>query len=240
MSKRQAVSLDRGDPDDDLDYGDALEEVRRPSTFIRHLNADAAVWVPECVLLCRASDRSEDLDSMIRAAKADLRKLGVRAKKTFAGVETSCIHSLRPLLEAALAYARKHDFPLVAPSRQRLLRARAFLDQPHDDRTGSLDRLSGSDLWMWNRRAEGVDVFTLLPPDESERPIRTAQGIAEKRRPCGPGELKTKNSGLVNLMVELLRDGLSDAETVQEAIRKGGERSTMYRRLKEAKQRLKK
>lgn len=241
MKRRQAVSLDRGDPDD-LDYGDPLELFRKPSSVIRWLQPELDIGeFGPCAGYMRVSDRSQDLDAAVRALKGDLLNVGIRVMKWFRGVESSSVFAERRHLMTALRYCADQGLPLVTSDRSRYLRASRFLRLPKEKRKLEFDLVEPYELThLQLRLPPDVEIFTFFDPDVSERAVRTSQGIAEKRRKHGPGELQAKNGPLRDHATKLFREGRSKSEIVLEIVRRGGRPSTVYTWLAELKRRSEK
>lgn len=110
------------------------------------------------------------LRQAVKAAQIRLKKLGYRILKTFSCVESYSVFDDRPILEAAVEYARLHSVTLVAPSRDRFLRHCDFR------KTNESDPPMINEYRILLKMANGVVLATILHPNRNGRGNRTKEG----------------------------------------------------------------
>ena len=188
---------------------------------------------PQVVLYVRVSTDPQASTGNLREALADakdrLAEFGITPIKTFSNVEGSRLRDDRPMLEAALAYARRHGAILVAPSRDRFLRGE--LAGPGCPRHHEFPSVAEY-RWLL-RLADTVPLATLLHPDLPARGQQTRRGQAAKGRHGGgdrkPGYKKRRRELCRNKVRWMSFAGMS-IRTIAAAL---DEHPTQVRRWKE-------
>lgn len=157
------------------------------SDFIHHLSAMPPNKRKRVVLYCRVStDKQEqlgNLDEEEADAILRLRRLGIRPGHrlvaVFSGVESGRIGDDRPLLERAIAEARKRKAVLVAPYRDRLIRSARF------NGSNETETPSVGEYMRLRSMAGDVPLATLLDPNKAARSEQIKRGQAAKNNRGG-------------------------------------------------------
>lgn len=207
--------------------------VGQASDFLFHLPDLEEPELPPVVLYVRVSTANQAKDGNLREAVEDatrqLAKLGVDPIKTFKGVEGGRLRDDRPMLGAALAYARRHGAILVAPSRDRFIRGK--LAGPACRRHHELPSVAEY-RWLL-RLADSVALATLIHPDADARGQQTRRGQAAKGRRGGgdrkAGHKKRQRALCRNKVRWMTFVGMS-VRTIAAAL---GEHTTQVQRWKE-------
>jgi DNA invertase Pin-like site-specific DNA recombinase len=197
----------------------ARKAVGKASNWMWHLSDLTAKGLVLAVLYCRASTNEQDDDGCLLRAIIDaikkLKAAGVRIIAVYDGVETSNIYGDRLRLMWAIEEARQHGAVLVAPSRDRFIRARSFCrgqklkaEPPNEFEYRELARMT-----------DGVLLATIQDPDASPEEVRSQQTLGGQRiggrkggrpRKSKPGDKKRRRAELTPQVVELHQQGMSN------------------------------
>ncbi len=164
-----------------------------------------------------------------RMTKEYVKKRGFEVIDTFENVTCGRYFSHRPKLKKAIALARRHGAIVIAPTRDRFVRAIGYRG-PHE--TDVPTRGQYEELL---RLADGVPLATILPPGNSPDIVRSVQshygqvaarnkGGRPRKKPCSPGEMKARRLKELPLVEELYRQGWTYGEIAEEV---GRARSTI-------------
>ncbi len=134
------------------------------------------------VLYCRVSSPEQERDGNLSdqedEAIQQLRTMGIRRGHglvgVVSGVESSRIQDSRPLLERAIAEARKRGAILVTMHRDRLLRSRHF------DGTNETEAPTIADYVQLRRMAGDVSLASIRDPDQPARSDQVKRGQQAK------------------------------------------------------------
>jgi hypothetical protein len=147
---------------------------------IRCIAAMTAETLEKGVIVCgRESGRTQNLDSLLKAASFDLGKRGVNVIRGYGDVAKGWKLDpiSRPELHLAIAHARRIGCPLLFPTFNRLIRPRLYNRSNH---VNLRPRVSELDPFM--KLADGIQILTLNNPDSS--PAEDDNFLRQLRADC--------------------------------------------------------
>lgn len=158
----------------------------------------------EVVLYCRVSNRSQDLDAQIEAAKAICRIMGIKIAYTFAEV-ASGKNLKRKQFRRAIRAAKKRGIPLLAITFSRLLRSEDYHQSQNPEA-----RPSRKEIHKLLKVADGVPLLTLnnLDATPAQDEEFTKRSIAAAR--------KTEKKEALKLRRKEIRRMRREGKTVEE------------------------
>jgi hypothetical protein len=191
----------------------------RASDFIDHL-PDAVTAGDPVVILCRVSHRNQsknrNLLGQVQNTRRSVCDLGAEVVAEFSDVASGWVWDERTGFRKAIQLAQRIGATVVAESTDRLIRSKAFHSKSNPGAQPTQD-----EFLMLQRKADGVQLATILHPDTPWREVRGVQSrrgqIAKKRRGGRPRKETTCSKADPNLGQIVNQHG--GKITVREAMR---------------------
>jgi hypothetical protein len=224
--QRIAAAAARAETCDGAD-ADASGEPARPSDYgILQLQKERNAT--EVDLYARVSTKNQDLSAQVGAARAHLRRLGIRVRRVFRERAKGRLLGAadRPQLHKALDAARRDGIPLLAVAFSRFLRSADYHAYRRPDA-----QPTAAEVEAFLRMAEGVRLATINDPDAEPVADETfmRQMLGEtKRKPVGrppkkaTGDTARRRHECQTLALAMSTNGMSATAIADEFYREHG------------------